>query len=326
MTFEPSDRLIELAATGMAPEALREPARRARFGPLEHQSIAPGQLWRARQDDTVVFLLVLALPEPPDPSVVVRAAPVTVDPPGEDEACLVLDAMSNAFGVDATVWNALASWVPIRVLDDILDQVDVDLVTACLTLADHRELPTTPIPGARRGRVVDSLFDAAADVRAQTEDDLAQLLQAPGLPIAEQQDRSEPARLRLSIAQVRDALGVSQPVAMQVLRGKFPLDVSQAEKLAPLAGVSTETVLNTVQPLPAEVVEAVEHPQSRSRIRRLAAAKRISESRMRLQAAYAVYALAARETGGSGAWQSRLDRWLQAQLDQTSGDTDGRSR
>ena len=49
------------------------------------------------------------------------AAPVTIDPPGEDDHSLVLEGASTAFGIGTTIWAGLTGTVPIRVLERPVD-------------------------------------------------------------------------------------------------------------------------------------------------------------------------------------------------------------
>ena len=145
-----------LAAAAAVPEALRETSRRSRFGPVEQISVTPGQIWRARRDDVVVFLLILG-PVVTDEraGLAVHVAPVSIDPPGEDEQSLVLELGLTSFGVEVTVWAGLDLFAPIRVLDDILDEVTTEVVDGCLALVRGSTDMLVPA-GARRGRVLES--------------------------------------------------------------------------------------------------------------------------------------------------------------------------
>ena len=69
--------------------------------------IEVGQVWRARWAATTVLVLITAV-EPQHVSVV----PVTLDPPAESAACLVVDGTRTAFGAEATVWGDLGRTFP----------------------------------------------------------------------------------------------------------------------------------------------------------------------------------------------------------------------
>jgi hypothetical protein len=318
MTRKVPDRVLAAARAARAPEALTEAARRKRFGPVAELPIEPGQLWRARTASVVMFLLLLdGLDDEAEPDRRrILAAPTTVDPPGEDDRSLVLNETANVFGVEVTVWAGLAKPVPIHVLEDILDQVPGGIVEYCRTLTMGEE-PLAALPAqSRRGHPIRSAFAPSAEVRSDVEDEWSTLVESAGLPVANAAIPGELARpkLPLRLAQVMQALGLPQPAAMQLLRGKYPLTPEQAQQLAEVAGLSESDVLDTVHPLPAGVVSAVEHPRARMRLLQLASRTGRSEEQTRRGAAYAVYALAARETGGAGAWRQRLDRWLDSKL------------
>src|SRR6266498_4550339 len=75
--------LQRLAASVAAPEALTVPGLRQRFGDSQGVEVAVGQLWRACWDDVAVLALLVDVQ-----AAAVMVAPVTMDPPGEDENSL----------------------------------------------------------------------------------------------------------------------------------------------------------------------------------------------------------------------------------------------
>lgn len=140
-------RFLDLAAAVRAPKELSAGGLRARFGDPAEVRLAVGQVWRARWEETSLLVLVLATTDRE-----VNAVPVTIDPPGEDAASLVVDGTRTAFGVESTVWAGLAGPVPLRVLDRVVDLWEPDLVAWAAETADggrrpyQQELDRAPCP------------------------------------------------------------------------------------------------------------------------------------------------------------------------------------
>jgi len=306
--------LQRLAASVAAPEALTVPGLRQRFGDSQGVEVAVGQLWRACWDDVAVLALLVDVQ-----AAAVMVAPVTMDPPGEDENSLILDAKSTVLGQPMTVWGGLARAVPLRVLDQLLDVVADEIVVWCQHIRAGR--PAAVPGGARTGDRISSPLEPAAEVRAQLEDELDLLAAASWLPAmdlaAERRslrqllgcDRDEQA-LRLLVA----TLGVSLPEAVEIVRGRRPLALAQAEALAPVTGQPVE-VLASVEPLPEELAAELDHPRWRPAVRRRTHRASGNEHRTRLEIAYGTYALAARQTGAANrpSWRERLARYLEAE-------------
>ncbi|MEU9048630.1 hypothetical protein AB0D63_44670 [Kitasatospora sp. NPDC048343] len=305
-------RFLELAAAAMAPQQLSNEGLRARFGSPEEVRLAAGQVWRACWEETSLLVLVLELATRE-----VRAAPVTIDPPGEDAASLVVDGRRTVFGVETTVWAGLAGPVPTRVLDRVVDSWEPDLVAwAAETAAGGT--PSVPA-GARQGVAPVSVFDASEDVRAVLEDDLEALRMAPGLPAAEGSAKvvslGELLKGRLpDLPALGTALELSQPEVMRILRGSTPLAPGQAEEVAKVTGLPVEAVAAAVRPLPPALAAAAEHPRWRQTWRSRAQRLGVSEGDARLTGGYGAFALAARETGGADPdWEGRLRQFLRGE-------------
>jgi hypothetical protein len=310
--------LRRLAASVVAPEALTADGLRQRFGDPQGVEVAVGQLWRACWGDVAVLaLLVDAQPA------AVMIVPVTVDPPGEDENSLTLDAKSTVLGQPATAWAGLSREFPLRVLDQLLDVVADEIVVWCQRIQAGR--PAAVPAGARLGERISSPLEPAAEVRAQLEDELDLLAAASWLPVMDPAverrdlrqllgcDRDEEA-LRLLVA----TLGVSLPEAVEIVRGRRPLALAQADALAPVTGQPVEVLLASVEPLPEELVAELDHPRWRPAVRRRAHRASRNETHARLEIAYGAYAFAARQTGAATtpSWRERLARYLEAEGDQ----------
>ncbi|MFD2415411.1 hypothetical protein [Amycolatopsis pigmentata] len=300
-------RFLDLAKQAGGQRALTDTGLRERFGEPGEAEVYAGQVWRARWDQVSVLVLVLAV-EDRD----VLAAPVTVDPPVEDGHCLVVDGSSNTFGVDATVWAALATSVPVRVLERTIDTWSGDIARWISTTEGRSE----PAPaGTRHGHGGGSELDPVASFRAELADDLESLQQAPGLPAETPgmttQDLASLLGDRLDLALLCNSLGMRQPEVMKLLRGKVPLTLEQVKTVARVTGLAAEKIAQTVRPLPFGLVVAAEHPRWRHVWHERARRQHVSEAEARLSGSYGAFALAARETGGRGRdWDERLRRFL----------------
>ncbi|MEK2477260.1 hypothetical protein [Streptomyces noursei] len=301
-------RFLDLAKRGQGPRALSETALRERFGDPVQVELEAGQVWRARWDGVSVLVLVVGVGARE-----VSAAPVTIDPPGEDEASVVVEGSRTAFGVDATVWTGLVSSVPLRVLERVVDVWGDDIVDCAVEWARARPGPT--VAGVRAGQPIRSVLEPAAEVRAGLADDLEFLRDAPSLPIQEpgQATRSLASLLgdRLDLASLCSALRLPQADVMKLLRGKAVLSPGQISTVASATGLSADEIARTVRALPADLVLAVEHPRWRSAWVRRARRLQIGEAEARLSGGYGAFALAARQTGGGAAdWDARLRQFL----------------
>lgn len=309
-------RLRDLAHRAWVPRGLSEEGLRERFGDPDDVEIQVGQVWRARWEDISVLVLILAV-EDRD----VTAAPVTIDPPAEDDHSFVLEGPGTVFGVDTTVWAGLTGTLPIRVLERPVDQWSDEVVRWTRQTADGR--PRDVPAGARCGCAIPSDLDPTALIRAELIDDVEALRQAPGLPTAACGERpSELASLlggRPDLVSLGSALDLPQPEVMKILRGKTPLTGRQIEAVAQVTGLPAEQIAASVRPLPLGLVVKMEHPRWRRTWQERARIHRVSETQARLAGSYGAFALAARQTGGGEPdWNERLRQFLR----QDSG-TDG---
>lgn len=299
------DYLVELARRAAAPQ-LSAAGRRARFGDTRDHPIHPGQVWRASWND-VRRLFVIRYVEGTEIDVV----PLTVDPPAEDAECFVLNASSTAFGTDATFWAGLSTTLPMRVLDEIIDQLP-DNMSTWVRDPDSTNLPD----GVRRGRAPSHPFETSIEIRAMIGDDLAALRSSPALPVAPDGD-SQPVPTLASIlgknvdlealVSALSPLGLDQPAVMSLLRGKRPVSPEIASAIASVTGIEAARVVGAVKPLPARFVEEVDHPRWRQVWRERAQRTGSREEDARLAASYEMFARAARQTGGQDPdWHARL--------------------
>lgn len=309
-------RLLGLARQARAPRALTDSGLRERFGAPEDAEISARQVWRARWEAVSVLVLVVTVADRE-----VHAAPVTVDPPAEDDRSLVLSGSSTAFGVDTTVWAGLTAAVPIRVLERAVDAWNEDIVGWVRRVAEG--VPGEAPSGTRPGRAIPSELDQARQVRAELVDDLEALQQSPGLPagISEKPvtDLASKLRGRLDLPSLCQSLDLPQPQVMQILRGKVPLTSDQISAVSQATGLSVDEVEQSVRPLPPGLVVAAEHPRWRSAWQDRARKGRVSVEQARLTGAYGAYGLAARQAGGEPDWNDRLRQFLRGEDDGSGG-------
>ncbi|MEU3516717.1 hypothetical protein ABZ770_15715 [Streptomyces sp. NPDC006654] len=301
-------RFLDLAQRARGPRALSEAGLRERFGDPAQVELEGGQVWRARWEDVSVLVLVLDVGTHE-----VSAVPVTIDPQGEDENSVVVDGSRTAFDVDVTVWTGLASNIPVRVLERVVDAWGEDLLECTVARIQGRSGPVAA--GVREGLPIRSALEPAAEVRADVADDLEYLRRAPGLPVEEAGQPAETlASLlgdRLDLALLCNALQLPQPQVMKLLRGKTPLSPDQIDTVASATGLAAEQIARMVRPLPADLVYLVEHPRWRSVWVRQAQRMGVSETQARLSGGYGAFALAARQTGGGPTdWEARLRQFL----------------
>jgi len=301
--------LRDLNARHAAASSFTGPALRERFGEPIDVTLEPGQLWRAGWGNVAVLVLVLRLDEGK-----VWAAPVTIDPPAEEESSVVLVPDLTGFPTPVTVWIGLARSFPHRVLDTLVAVWSSDVV---VTLANPATLePEARLPhGIRRGRPIDSTFDDRSAVRADLEDDIDQLGQMPGLP--PESPGSSPTNLAsmlrdIDLAALCAALDLSQPAVMKILRGTTTLTPAQAAVIARMTDVPKEQLLSAVRGMPQDLVQTAEHPRWRQVWIERAQQLGTDENQVRLDVCRRVVALAARQTGSSRPdWDARLRRVLQ---------------
>lgn len=306
--------LSELAKQARVPRALTDRGRKERFGNTRDLRIAPGQVWRAAWHDVSLLVLITRQAHEPDVGVI----PVTLEPNLADDRSLIIAPSLTTFGVDATLLMDLESAVPLRVLDEIIDEWTAD-VTDALSPA---ELVETELPlGIRRGNPVETEFDRSLSMRAEIEDDLEALHSSPALPV--ETGGRHPARTLASVLgknanlkalmSALEPLGLNQPEVMKLLRGKRPMTPEVVDAIVAATGVDRKLVAQTVQPLPVELVVEVDHPKWRTAWEQQAQQEQVDEFAVRLQAGYEVFSLAARQTGVQHPdWAARIVQYRAA--------------
>jgi hypothetical protein len=308
--------LLELARRARIPHALSEAGLKERFGEQADIQISAGQVWRARWNEVSVLVLVAeALGQE------VTTMPLTLDPPAEDDRCLVIDPSLTVFGVEVTAWAGLSGQLPLRVLEQLVDLWPDHVVNEIRLAGESPERQA--LPGTRWGRPFASELSPDAMVRAELEDDLEALRHAPALPAAV--EGQTPLTLssllgkRLDFRTLVSALqplGLSQSEVMSLLQGKRPITLAEAEIIAGVTGLPEEEIAEVVLPLPSGFVAEVDHPRWRRTWRQRADRDGTDEATARLRESYDMFARAARQTGAEEPdWQARLTQYLRRSSD-----------
>lgn len=307
---------LELARRAAAPQ-LSPAGRRARFGDTRDHPIQPGQVWRASWDEISMLVVVRAVEDTE-----LEVIPLTIDPAAEDSDCFVLDEISTSFGTEATLWAGLTSTLPMRVLDEIIDEL-ANEISDWLFNPDLTKLPR----GLRVGRAPSNPFETSIELKAVIDDDLASLRSTPALPVAtDAGSKSVPSLASIlgkkvdleALVSALSPLGFDQPAVMSLLRGKRPVSPEIASAVANVTGVEAAQVAGAIQPLPVRFVEEVDHPRWRQVWRERAERTGGGEADARLAASYEMFARAARQTGAQEPdWRARLAQFRE--LERPSG-------
>lgn len=301
--------LLRLAAVTKSPHSLTRAGRAERWRDPHRCIPAPGQVWRARwEGDSLLLLLLAGGPQG------FTAAPVTVEPTGEDAEALVVGPAMTAFSVDVTLWCGLRQAIAQHVLDEVIDSWPPEIVG----YAYQGPGAGQPVPGGCRPGE-----DQAEDTefRGETAAAMQRLAAAPSLPVHQGNDPPGDLHrtLGLKLADVMKALNVTQALAMDVLRGDQPLSPPQIATLSRRSGIPVADIEHRMPALPAGLVEAVEAPRWRAEVAALARRNDVDEYEARNRAAFGAYALAARSGPSTKDtdvdWDQRLRRWFQAGAD-----------
>lgn len=285
---EPEDRLGAVLSGYRAPDALLRAIDRR-----EQPDPAAGQLWRAHLEGTALLVLLLEAFADGSDEVVV-ATPGETPPVGSSVEHLV--ERTDTFE-RLTVWPGVRGQMHQRVLDVLIE----DSAATHALSASLRSRPTAGAP-------VDVL-DPGAELLAELHDDLQALQHAPAVPVRP----DIPGKLATLLpgdpkAQLRslmEHLGIGQPAAMELLRGRRELSQAQARTLELVLGLGSKTLSVGAGLVPALAAE-IEHPRWRAAARQRAEQLGIPEVEARTNLAAEAYALAARESSSTPDWRQRL--------------------
>lgn len=304
-----SPELLALAERFRVPQALRDAVLSAAVPPP-----AAGQLWRAEDGSVTVLGLLVSVRAGEDRLPDVLLCPLTFDI--EDLTGSGVRIASSVLGdVEARLWPGLASWLPLAVLDHLLDDGHGFLPTvgqveeAARPAADDSDSATALLD--RTG-----VFSGPAQALAQLADDMSALASSSRLAIAAPGTRTNghalmdalPGSGADKIRTVTDVLGVSGPDAMAVLRSRRPLTEEETARVRRHLDVGAQDVQHHGFPLAL----AAELEQPRWRRPLLQAEQAADLASARTSAAARVFGLAARDSAAEPNWAERIERYLQA--------------
>jgi hypothetical protein len=240
-------------------------------------------------DEVARFVLVLTAGDEK-----VDVAPVTLDTELMTDEAFIADAALTDFALPVAVWLPLRRSVERLVLDRYVG--DMHMAVDAI-----RQLPT--------GRPLFSPLEDRAMERAVLEDDMDELSAAS----------ARPASLADLLAAVPlpqlHAAGFPVPLVLQLRRGLRAVSDEEAERLAPLVGVSPAVLLAANPPLPERLVRDLDSDVGRAFVEQYQRARGGDAELARLSVGYGAYALAARETEkGDIDWLARIQRYVQAVL------------
>lgn len=264
----------------------------------EHATPTPqaGDLWRARWNTQAGVLLVLA--STPDR---LRVAPVSLDTEPDDSA-VHSPFTTNTLGMDLAVWISDQADVPLRVLDYQLGALTTDL--GALAAGTVNWGPTDPrtLARARLQDLTETLQNAEWVTTSSSTLDLRAVLAAADL------------------RDVVNALG--SPAQAAALRdGQMDLTPDAAARLADVLHLpARELIAASRPPLPDDLVTAMDSPNVRSLVGRLAARRDAEETETWRTAAYGVLSLSARDHDRRDtSWTGRIRAYFDSHLRDDTG-------
>ena len=269
--------------------------------------VRPGQLREATWGNHDATVLVL---EVDDLNATVVVSPATTEPGVADNDCVVLDGTLSSVSTRIALWPRVRTNFSFAVLCDVVAELDPEAMKSVEHSLSASEaasgspnagtsapFSTAPLLGSGAAIARDELFDS---VRFLSEVS----------PRRQGNQYIQPrSKFPLGLQELISALGVTQSEAMSVIRGKRALTQNQAELVARAAGTSVESVMQALEPLPAELERELLEPRWRATIRNRAYGD--DEDRAREELGRSALALAARAKGeGREVWRLKIQAVL----------------
>lgn len=306
-----SPSLLALAERSRVPQGLRAAVRDAAT-PVP----SAGQLWRAADGAvTSVGLLVSVRPDGdrlPD----VLVCPLTLDVADTSSYGAAIE-LADFGDVTARLWPGLARWLPLGVLDHLVD--DGQELLAAAGHSREAAAAAAEDPGSWTGffDAVDA-FSGAAQALAQVADDMSALASSPRLAVAATATGANGPAVPLvealpgsgadKIRAMKEVLDVSNADALAVLRGRRPLDEEEAAQVRRHLDLDADDVQHHGFPL--ALAAELEQPRWRRSLLRAEPTADIAAARAATAAG--VFGLAARDSAAEPNWAERIERYLQA--------------
>ncbi|MGW6261532.1 helix-turn-helix domain-containing protein [Streptomyces sp. NPDC055085] len=289
-------RLVAAAAGLKVPDAVREVAN------ASPQDPEPTQIWRAVWEETTQLLLITTVSDD-----LVQAVPISLERYADTDT-LRLPASASTLELPLALWWGLQLHLPWHVLDRQVSQLTVPL-PASNGLSGPQQVPTDAVWGSAVPP-----HGAAAEYRGVLADSFARLSRAQWAPHGAGDLPDLLQQRGITIKQLASHLNLQPPQALALRRGQAPLTFEQAGELAPVLGLSVEQILAANPTPPRDVIHELSRPSRRPQLRAFAARTNTSESDARRQAAFGIYALAARQEGSTTDWGARADRYFELHL------------
>ncbi|WP_066503101.1 helix-turn-helix domain-containing protein [Sinomonas atrocyanea] len=234
----------------------------------------------------------------------ITALPLSLDPDYADATTTCISAEANPLGVPVTAWAGLATTLPAVVLDRFAGQLDHD--TAAALAAGQTAAGADP-----------SAPEQVRMYRALLEDAMEELSAARWYEDGSGELSRTMQRAGLEVREVADLLGTTPQKALAIWRGRMPLALEEAKRLAPVMGASAEELLTRNPVPPPDLVGCLDNPRRLHQILAYAAKRGIDAPTAYRDLAYQTWALAARQTGGKATnWDLRLDTIFAADSDE----------
>ncbi|RWZ67858.1 hypothetical protein ELQ92_00885 [Labedella populi] len=270
--------------------------------------VRPGQVREAIWGRCEATVLVVGVD---DDAAEVTVNPVSLEPGVADVNALVLEGEDSPLRGRVAIWPNVHATMSFIVLHDVVAELREDVTHRVLSGAHktraagfgHGDSPrfgAMPLPASGAAiafnRLLDSI-DELALVRPQRS-------QTP--------KTHQTIKFPLSLSALMETLGITQAVAMSVIKGQRELTLDQAEAVANVAGVPVADVLAAARPLPDDLERELMEPRWRAVIRARAGTR--GEAGAREELGRSAFALAARGKGsGRELWRQRIQAMLAAE-------------
>lgn len=254
---------------------------------------APGELWLLEWDGIAMLGVVAG---PAGGSHLWRVAPVTIEGPADTGDLAVVESDESPIGVRLHVWASAEQSFDHGVF--LRRSAQLPGVLSLLAEFSNRTPKSwdAVMLLAELAGSSDVLVSAKWLVESSPRDSVADLMQAR----------------ELRPTDVAAATGIAASVVRDIARGVRVPSASEAERLARVLGVGTDTLSIVPEP-PSALVEAVSQPRWRHLIRVRALRDGITEAAARWSVATGVLALPARTSQGERdvtAWNALLGQYL----------------
>ncbi|MFJ5668485.1 hypothetical protein ACIQAR_22615 [Micromonospora chalcea] len=263
-----------------------------------------GQFWRVRWGDVTELVLLLQVDAGE-----VGVAPASLEDEYADAKTVVLPPALTSLNSPVAVWAGISRTVPVCVLDHQVGEAMFEPAKDWVVSATSQ--------GAARGRPVVSAVDPLAEFRSRLVDAMTTLTEATWAPAGTGRLTQLITAAGITMSELVERLGVAPQRALAIRRGQAAATETEAQALAAVLQMGVADILNANPTLPSELVRELSQPRCRQDVSRLAKRWGRDECEVWQAAAFGVYELAARQTGGAmqPAWAERINRYFAIMLE-----------